>query len=63
MNELEAALAEGTFPHEGNRILTCRISCHLYTSDAADESIGLDLRGRPIIKKKKKTQTTTLAAA
>ncbi len=30
--------------------------CLLYTSDAADDLIGVDLGGRRIIKKKKKTQ-------
>ena len=29
-------------------------SCLLYTSDAADEGLGVDLGGRRIIKKKKK---------
>ena len=28
--------------------------CLLYTSDAADEGLGVDLGGRRIIKKKKK---------
>ena len=29
-------------------------TCLLYTSDAADEGLGVDLGGRRIIKKKKK---------
>mgnify|MGYP003381609623 CR=1 FL=1 len=35
----------------------CR-SCLLYTSDAADERSSVDLGGRRIIKKKKKTEHT-----
>ena len=31
-----------------------RCSCLLYTSDAADEGLGVDLGGRRIIKKKKR---------
>ena len=34
--------------------------CLLYTSDAADERSSVDLGGRRIIKKKKKTYTTEL---
>ncbi|VTU60360.1 hypothetical protein AMBR_BLFENHAL_02843 [Lacticaseibacillus rhamnosus] len=30
--------------------------CLLYTSDAADEGLGVDLGGRRIIKKKKKKE-------
>ena len=30
------------------------ITCLLYTSDAADEGLGVDLGGRRIIKKKKR---------
>ncbi len=32
-------------------------SCLLYTSDAADDLIGVDLGGRRILKKKKKQDT------
>mgnify|MGYP003380750162 CR=1 FL=1 len=35
-------------------------NCLLYTSDAADERSRVDLRGRRIIKKKKKRSHTTL---
>ena len=35
----------------GNEI---NVTCLLYTSDAADEGLGVDLGGRRIIKKKKK---------
>ena len=34
------------------------IPCLLYTSDAADEEDSVDLVGRRIIKKKKKTKDT-----
>ena len=34
---------------------TTKISCLLYTSDAADERSSVDLGGRRIIKKKKQT--------
>ena len=34
-------------------------TCLLYTSDAADERSSVDLGGRRIIKKKKKTKTET----
>ena len=34
-------------------------TCLLYTSDAADERSSVDLGGRRIIKKKKKTSTRT----
>src|SRR5659263_772526 len=40
------------FPCES--LLTCCISCLLYTSDAADDLLCVDLGGRRIIKKKKK---------
>ena len=33
------------------------VPCLLYTSDAADDLLCVDLGGRRIIKKKKKTQT------
>ncbi len=32
------------------------VGCLLYTSDAADDLIGVDLGGRRIIKKKKNTE-------
>ena len=35
------------------------MSCLLYTSDAADERSSVDLGGRRIIKKKKRTQEAT----
>ena len=35
-----------------------RNSCLLYTSDAADEEDSVDLGGRRILKKKKRTQQT-----
>src|SRR5450756_3116351 len=44
-------LAEGLSPRTGNLYLT---SCLLYTSDAADDLLCVDLGGRRIIKKKKK---------
>ena len=34
--------------------IACDFSCLLYTSDAADEGLGVDLGGRRIIKKKKR---------
>ena len=34
------------------RWLSCLNNCLLYTSDAADEGLGVDLGGRRIIKKK-----------
>ena len=37
-------------------ILWLHISCLLYTSDAADERSSVDLGGRRIIKKKKKSK-------
>src|SRR5450756_2326887 len=40
---------------KGVRIVNC---CLLYTSDAADDLLCVDLGGRRIIKKKKKTQKT-----
>ena len=43
----------------GNRPPRCQKckTCLLYTSDAADERSSVDLGGRRIIKKKKKTDT------
>ncbi len=37
-------------------------TCLLYTSDAADDLIGVDLGGRRIIKKKKWSQETNTQA-
>ena len=37
-----------------NYLITIFISCLLYTSDAADDLLCVDLGGRRIIKKKKK---------
>ncbi len=34
------------------------VGCLLYTSDAADDLIGVDLGGRRIIKKKKKEEVS-----
>src|SRR5450756_3048600 len=36
-----------------SRVLVCFCSCLLYTSDAADDLLCVDLGGRRIIKKKK----------
>ena len=38
-------------------IINCTYICLLYTSDAADERSSVDLGGRRIIKKKKKTNS------
>ena len=43
--------------------ITERISCLLYTSDAADERSSVDLGGRRIIKKKKKRETLRVCIA
>ena len=48
MVDLSTTLAGATLP---NPLMTCL----LYTSDAADERSSVDLGGRRIIKKKKKT--------
>ena len=48
----EADYVEGLQP-----LLTERTVCLLYTSDAADERSSVDLGGRRIIKKQKKTLT------
>ncbi|CUX44576.1 hypothetical protein BN3590_01487 [Clostridium sp. C105KSO15] len=39
------------------------MSCLLYTSDAADDLLCVDLGGRRIIKKKKETHTQGVADA
>ena len=55
---LSAVLTHAQWPtitcHElyKHHLLTERIPCLLYTSDAADEGLGVDLGGRRIIKKK-----------
>ena len=38
--------------YDGSTYILSLISCLLYTSDAADEGLGVDLGGRRIIKKK-----------
>ena len=40
-----------------DRVVTPSLACLLYTSDAADDLLCVDLGGRRIIKKKKKTTT------
>ena len=47
--------AEGGERHSGHRVGAHR-GCLLYTSDAADERSSVDLGGRRIIKKKKKSE-------
>ena len=47
------------FPHVREIVVYHRQSCLLYTSDAADDLLCVDLGGRRIIKKKKKTQKHT----
>ncbi len=39
------------------------VGCLLYTSDAADDLIGVDLGGRRIIKKKKNTDSMVVLAS
>ena len=50
------------FPSNAGILFTLseRNACLLYTSDAADESEGVDLGGRRIIKKKKKKKCQIL---
>ena len=43
------------FPRNRRQVRRCQ-SCLLYTSDAADERSSVDLGGRRIIQKKKKTR-------
>ncbi|GAB5862871.1 hypothetical protein JMUB7542_28100 [Staphylococcus aureus] len=45
-------LVHSTFNKERNLSLAWTSTCLLYTSDAADEGLGVDLGGRRIIKKK-----------
>ena len=67
---LAAAGVDGIFTFEGPHdvflplILAADTGCHLYTcllytSDAADDLLCVDLGGRRIIKKKNKIDTTT----
>ena len=44
----------------GGRIFTVKPSCLLYTSDAADDLLCVDLGGRRIIKKKNTSHITTI---
>ena len=58
-----AADAEGVVSIDPEAAESVRIfrdnPCLLYTSDAADERTSVDIGGRPIIKKKKTTNTNT----
>ena len=45
--------------HQKNKNHILTFSCLLYTSDAADERSSVDLGGRRIIKKNKKTKNKT----
>ena len=49
----------GVIERQVERALGDGDPCLLYTSDAADERSSVDLGGRRIIKKKKKTDTAT----
>ena len=46
-------------PNPVFRVIDDLQSCLLYTSDAADDLLCVDLGGRRIIQKKKNTTTTT----
>ena len=54
--ELDAAwkMLKDKIAHISSKVLPF-VTCLLYTSDAADERSSVDLGGRRIIKKKKKT--------
>ena len=51
----EAGFKDGSLEHKLQAALVALETCLLYTSDAADERSSVDLGGRRIIKKKKKT--------
>ena len=51
----QKAMHEGITPSLGGLVLSLSIFCLLYTSDAADDLLCVDLGGRRIIKKKKST--------
>ena len=58
LREGKAAAADpGSGPHEQDGNEAHVPGCLLYTSDAADERSSVDLGGRRIIKKKKKSRT------
>src|SRR5450756_3165573 len=60
---VQRAVAElGFVPDSAARALSVRLKevCLLYTSDAADDLLCVDLGGRRIIKKKKKQKNTPL---
>ena len=57
---IHAADVRGELVQHGTHAVAAdRLGCLLYTSDAADERSSVDLGGRRIIKKKKKTQKKT----
>ena len=53
-------LAENVADGRTGFIVPRRNPCLLYTSDAADERSSVDLGGRRIIKKKKRTRDSTV---
>ena len=51
--ENASVLAAGPLPEAETAEITALLACLLYTSDAADDLLCVDLGGRRIIKKKK----------